>query len=55
MQTKKGSNHILELDSCGGCVDTWHTDITFIENYPKASILRSVIAPEVSGDAYVLV
>lgn len=48
--TKKGSNHILELDSRGGRADTWHTDITFIENYPKASILRSVIAPEVGGD-----
>ena len=48
--TKKGSNHILELDSRGGRADTWHTDITFITNYPKASILRSVIAPEVGGD-----
>ena len=47
---KQGSNHILELDSRGGRADSWHTDITFIDTYPKASILRSIVAPEAGGD-----
>ncbi|WOE41512.1 TauD/TfdA dioxygenase family protein [Acinetobacter chinensis] len=47
---KQGSNHILELDSRGARADSWHTDITFIDAYPKASILRSIVAPEAGGD-----
>ena len=48
---KQGSKHILELDSAHGArADSWHTDITFLDAYPKASILRSVIAPEAGGD-----
>lgn len=47
---KDGSAHILELDSRGARADSWHTDITFIDAYPKASILRSVIAPVSGGN-----
>lgn len=47
---KSGTAHVLELDSRGGRADTWHTDITFIEDYPKASILRSIVAPVAGGD-----
>lgn len=47
---KDGSAHILELDSRGARADSWHTDITFIDAYPKASILRSVIAPASGGN-----
>ncbi|OTG88610.1 taurine catabolism dioxygenase [Acinetobacter sp. ANC 3813] len=48
---KQGSKHILELDSSHGArADSWHTDISFLDAYPKASILRSVVAPEVGGD-----
>ncbi|MTH79782.1 TauD/TfdA dioxygenase family protein [Paracoccus aestuariivivens] len=48
----KGSSSILELDSSrgGGRADRWHTDVTFVEAYPKASILRGVAIPEVGGD-----
>ncbi|MGA0616176.1 TauD/TfdA dioxygenase family protein [Paracoccus sp. KR1-242] len=48
----KGSAAILELDSSrgGGRADRWHTDVTFVEAYPKASILRGVAIPEVGGD-----
>ena len=47
---KDGSAHILEIDSRGARADAWHTDISFIEAYPKASILRSVVAPKVGGN-----
>lgn len=48
---KNGSKHILELDSAHGArADSWHTDITFLDAYPKASILRSVVAPVAGGD-----
>ncbi len=48
---KQGSKHILELDSAHGArADSWHTDITFLDAYPKASILRSVVAPAAGGD-----
>ncbi|WP_313660190.1 TauD/TfdA family dioxygenase [Acinetobacter variabilis] len=47
---KDGSAHILEIDSRGARADSWHTDISFIDAYPKASILRSVVAPTVGGN-----
>ncbi len=47
---KDGTAHTLSIDSRGGRADSWHTDITFLENYPKATILRNVVAPEVGGD-----
>ncbi|MCB8878006.1 TauD/TfdA dioxygenase family protein [Acidisoma silvae] len=49
---REGSNAILELDSRGGGgrADTWHTDVTFVDAYPKISILRGVTIPPVGGD-----
>lgn len=47
---KDGSAHILEIDSRGARADSWHTDISFIDAYPKASILRSVVAPAVGSN-----
>lgn len=47
---KPGTAHILEIDSRHGRADSWHTDITFIDAYPKASILRSIVAPQQGGD-----
>lgn len=43
---------ILELDSSGGGgrADHWHTDVTFMDVYPKASILRAVVIPPFGGD-----
>lgn len=47
---KEGTNVLLELDSQhGGRADSWHTDVTFVPDYPKASILRNVVAPEAGG------
>ena len=47
---KDGTEHTLAIDSRGGRADSWHTDITFLPNYPKATILRNIIAPEIGGD-----
>jgi alpha-ketoglutarate-dependent sulfate ester dioxygenase len=46
-----GTNCVLELDSDhGGRANSWHTDVTFVDAYPKASILRAVVVPEAGGD-----
>jgi taurine dioxygenase len=43
---------IFELDSAGGGgrADSWHTDVTFVEAFPKVSVLRAVTVPEHGGD-----
>ena len=40
-----GTSSILELDSGrgGGRADQWHTDVTFVDAYPKISVLRGVV------------
>jgi alpha-ketoglutarate-dependent sulfate ester dioxygenase len=42
----------LELDASrgGGRVNYWHTDMTFLDAYPQASILRAVKVPQHGGD-----
>ena len=46
-----GSRYILELDSKhGGRANSWHTDVTFVDAYPQASILRALVIPEFGGD-----
>ncbi len=48
---KQGSSWLLELDSqYGGRANSWHTDITFLDAYPWASILRAVVVPAAGGD-----
>jgi taurine dioxygenase len=51
-QVRPGTASILELDSGTGSgrADAWHTDVTFVDAYPKISILRGVVIPEVGGD-----
>ena len=48
----RGTASILELDSGrgGGRADSWHTDVTFVDAYPKISVLRGVVIPEFGGD-----
>jgi taurine dioxygenase len=49
--SKVGSTYLFELDSeHGGRANTWHTDVTFVAAYPKASILRAVTVPPAGGD-----
>lgn len=46
-----GSSSLLELDSLHGArANSWHTDVTFVDAYPKVSILRAVVIPDVGGD-----
>jgi taurine dioxygenase len=48
---KQGTDYLLELDSShGGRADSWHTDVTFVDAYPQASILRAVVVPASGGD-----
>ena len=48
---RDGTRFLLELDGAQGQrANSWHTDVTFVEAYPKASILRSVVAPAFGGD-----
>ena len=50
--TRSGSAGILELDSIDGRgrADRWHTDITFVEAFPRISVLRGVVIPLLGGD-----
>ncbi|MGE0280686.1 MAG: TauD/TfdA dioxygenase family protein [Rhizobiaceae bacterium] len=47
-----GTASILNLDSSrgGGRADQWHTDVTFVDAYPKFSVLRGVVIPPAGGD-----
>lgn len=48
---RDGSSYLLELDSAhGGRANSWHTDVTFVPDYPAASILRAVTSPASGGD-----
>lgn len=48
---RSGTQHILDLDSTDGrAASSWHTDVTFVDAYPAASILRGVTIPETGGD-----
>ncbi|PYC79447.1 taurine dioxygenase [Streptomyces tateyamensis] len=42
--------YIFELDATKGArANNWHTDVTFVPSYPKASILRALELPEAGG------
>ncbi|MFJ6262737.1 TauD/TfdA dioxygenase family protein [Rhodococcus erythropolis] len=43
---KSKDNKLLVLD---GAASSWHTDVTFIDRIPKASILRATTIPEYGG------
>lgn len=43
--------HVLDVDAAGGNIAVqWHTDVTFVDRPPFASILRAVVAPPYGGD-----
>jgi len=47
----QGTAYTLELNGEGGrAANSWHTDVTFTDAYPKLSILRAVHAADHGGD-----
>lgn len=52
IQSKENTNYIFELDSkkMGASADVWHTDVTFVPEVPRFSILRGVTIPKAGGD-----
>lgn len=47
----KGSRTLLGLESRDGyAASSWHTDVTFVDAFPAASILRGIEIPEAGGD-----
>lgn len=48
---KENTNAIFELNSEHGAkANTWHTDVTFVPEVPRYSVLRGVTIPSVGGD-----
>lgn len=48
---KENTSYIFELDSKAGAkANNWHTDVTFVPEVPKYSVLRGVKIPAVGGD-----
>jgi alpha-ketoglutarate-dependent taurine dioxygenase len=49
---RRGDNaYIGELDSATGVrANGWHTDVTFVANYPAFSILRGLVVPPYGGE-----
>jgi taurine dioxygenase len=45
-----GTRYTLDVNSAYGRANSWHTDITFVDAYPLASILRAEILPPAGGD-----
>jgi len=51
LPARPGTKAMLDLDSeHGGIANSWHTDLTFLEHIPAASVLRGVVIPEAGGD-----
>src|SRR5277367_2813802 len=47
----KGTEAVLDIDGThGNRATAWHTDVTFVDAYPQASILRALIVPSYGGD-----
>ncbi|WP_179273719.1 MULTISPECIES: TauD/TfdA family dioxygenase [unclassified Rhodococcus (in: high G+C Gram-positive bacteria)] len=47
--TSRGTR-TLAIDSEYGKANSWHSDVTFVDRIPKASILRAVSLPEYGGN-----
>ncbi len=46
--TSRG-HQVLPIDSTYDKANSWHTDVTFVDRIPKASLLRAVTLPEYGG------
>jgi alpha-ketoglutarate-dependent sulfate ester dioxygenase len=48
--TVRGSSaHVLPIDSERSRANSWHTDVTFVDRIPSASVLRAVTLPPYGG------
>ncbi|CAH2916678.1 MAG: Aliphatic sulfate esters (C4-C12 chain lengths) dioxygenase (EC [uncultured Paraburkholderia sp.] len=51
VRSHAGGSDLLDLDSAHGArANSWHTDVTFVDAYPKVSVLRAITIPPVGGD-----
>ncbi|MDI3567578.1 TauD/TfdA family dioxygenase [Bradyrhizobium sp. Arg816] len=52
LRVSNGTASILKIDSTRGGrrSDLWHTDVTFVDAYPKIAVLRGVVIPPFGGD-----
>ncbi|MBD1550764.1 TauD/TfdA dioxygenase family protein [Pseudomonas typographi] len=50
VRSANNSTALLNLDSRESRANSWHTDVTFVANPPKISILRAVVVPPYGGD-----
>ncbi|HYO01344.1 MAG TPA: TauD/TfdA family dioxygenase [Mycobacterium sp.] len=46
--TSRGAD-VLPIDSRYDKANSWHTDVTFVDRIPKASLLRAISLPEYGG------
>jgi alpha-ketoglutarate-dependent sulfate ester dioxygenase len=47
----RGTEAVLNIDGTNGNrAVAWHTDVTFVDAYPQASILRALVVPTHGGD-----
>src|SRR5689334_12335364 len=46
--TSRG-NRLLPIDSRYDKANSWHTDVTFVDRIPKASLLRAITLPSYGG------
>ncbi|MBY0442709.1 MAG: TauD/TfdA family dioxygenase [Mycobacteriaceae bacterium] len=44
-----GRELVQQIDSDNGKADNWHTDVTYLADFPKAAILRAVTLPSYGG------
>lgn len=50
VESAQQTSAILNLDSRESRANSWHTDVTFVADYPKISILRGDVIPPSGGD-----
>lgn len=50
VHTAENTAGIFDVDSERSRANSWHTDITFVADYPKVTILRGEVIPEAGGD-----
>ena len=47
----RSNARVLDVDGAnGGRANSWHTDVTFVDHPPAASVLRAVVLPPFGGD-----